>query len=387
MFGCLNCCSWTGAGPILLSFSYVLYVILIEYLVPVDCLDEPCNSEGLDNSILGWATDYFIAILITGFGLDLCCKTKRFCCRTVQGTEGDATCPSVCPAVLSLWFMGAAYVFGGLGHSVYTNSGFDDNAGQQGFYISWAVSFTFMTLSVEETYRFVRSVMAPMTSSSSRCCRRTGLFLNISLVLVIAAWIATAGGYVWCATNEDLHVEGPIDSVPPGGGDDNDNIDGEDNDSFVLEQCLQVAAPAEITWYVCFSLFWIPAGMILRSTILEKQQQQVGGRQLSVFGFPVAWAAIWVSVIPWTFGIMIIVYSGIAAVATGQEATQVYEDIYGAVIYHYGMLLGYFFFHNIVLSLTSREDGEGNQPGNGTDVSNKQKRTERHSKTLEEDSC
>lgn len=119
-----------------------------------------------------------------------------------------------------------------------------------------------------------------------------------------------------------------------------------------------MAAVAELTWYTCFSLFWIPAGMILRATVLETQLMEKGGERLTVYGFRSAWACLWMMAIPWTFGIMLIVYAGVVAIATGQEGTQVYEDIYGAVIYHYGMLLGYYFFHNLAYSLP-RDDRAG----------------------------
>jgi hypothetical protein len=329
---------------IILTLLYATYVVLVAYLSPIDCLDEPCNSEGLDNSILGWATDYFIAIFLIGFGVHLWWNSPRGgFCRCCSNDSIAASTSSSFPAVLSLWLMGVAYILGGLGHSVFTNSGLDDNAGQQGFYITWAISFTLMTLSVEETYRFVHSVMsATRLSSSCCCCRRLQLFLNISLGLVVGAWVATTGGYVWCATNKDLHVSGQIDTVPPLGGDD------------LPEQCLQVAATAEVTWYVCFSIFWLPTGFILRSVVIEKEKLQQ--ERLRVCQFPVAWAAIWVSIIPWTFGIMLIVYSGMAAIAVGLEGTQIYEDIYGAVIYHYGMLLGYFLFHNMAYALTLGDD-------------------------------
>lgn len=339
MFNLFCCCCstnkdgsswWSGLpyGVILLTVTYVIFALMVGLLAP-ECLDEPCNSEGLDNSILGWATDYWIAAAMFWMGLHL------WCC-TPQNVYFSA--------IWSLWCISVSYVLGGIGHSVYTNSGFDDNAGQQEFYITWAIAFTFMTMSIGTTFRFIRQVSAGC-STIGRCWNN---FLTASLVLVILAWIATSGGYVWCSTEEDLHVDDTIDTVPP-----------LDEDAVGrVEQCLQLAAVAELTWYSCFSLFWIPAGVILRRTVLETQLMDKGGEVVSVYGFRVAWAALWVAIIPWTFGIMLIVYAGIAAVATGQEGTAVYEQIFGAVIYHYGMLLGYFFFHNLAYALP-RDESKG----------------------------
>jgi hypothetical protein len=301
---------------------------VIEFAVPVDCLDEPCNSEGLDNSILGWSTDYFIAFVMFGMSLHL----WWFSSLQIH-----------CSAIVSILSMGVAYVLGGLGHSIFANSGYDDNTGQQGFYIIWAVGFTFMTLSVTGSYLFVRQVSSTC-NTISQCMRN---FLTVTFILVLGAWMATAGGYVWCATEDDLHVDQLIDDVSPIGVDSGGVSD--------VEQCLQMAAISELIWYTSFALFWIPAGRILRLTVLETQLMEKAGERLTVYGFRAAWAALWVSIIPWTFGVMLIVYSLIAAVATGQEAIQVYEDIYGAVIYHYGMLIGYFLFHNLAYSLPRYE--------------------------------
>ncbi|KAG7358644.1 hypothetical protein IV203_015233 [Nitzschia inconspicua] len=336
-------CSRIPYGIILLTLSYLIFVLFVAFLAP-ECLDEPCNSEGLDNTTLGWATDFWIAAGMFWMGLHLWCCTPQ----SVYFS-----------AIWSLWCMGAAYVLGGIGHSIYSNSGFDDNAGQQEFYITWAVSFTFMTMSVGTTYRFIRQVSYGC-KTVGRCWRN---FLTASLMLVILSWIATTGGYVWCSTEEDLHVDGVIDTVPP--------LD-EDSEEE-LYQCLQLAAIAEFTWYAVFSLFLIPAGAILRTTVLETQLMEKGGERLTVYGFRAAWAALWIAIIPWTFGIMLIIYAGIAAIAAGKEGTEVYGQIYGAVIYHYGMLLGYFFFHNLAYSLPRDDERKERIANGGTSKSSSNK--------------
>jgi hypothetical protein len=336
-----------------MTILYLVFVLLVEYLAPVECLDEPCNSEGLDNTILGWSTDYYIAFWFFVLPLHILCGNS-----TNEATEATKKYNRTVKrnAAAAFISMGIAYILGGLGHSVYTNSGFDDNAGQQGFYITWAVAFTFMTLSVERTYRLVRHVALPVTTI---CCN-IALFLTVSFWLVVCAWIVTAAGYIWCATENDLHVDNTIDDVPPFGDED---------DNATPQQCLQLAAIGEITWYVCFAIFWIPAGISLRTSVIQKQQSandsSSSPRTLLVYGFPASWAAIMVSIIPWTFGIMLIVYAGVAATVLDVDATEVYGTIYGAVIYHYGMLLGYYLFHNIAYALLT-ETTSNSTPTNDT---------------------
>jgi hypothetical protein len=62
---------------------------------------------------------------------------------------------------------------------------------------------------------------------------------------------------------------------------------------------------------------------------------------------------------------MLIVYAGVAATVLDVDATEVYGTIYGAVIYHYGMLLGYYLFHNIAYALVM-ETTSNSTPTNNT---------------------
>ena len=196
-----------------------------------------------------------------------------------------------------------------------------------------------MTLSVEETHRFTRQITAQYTTVFERSKYLKG-FLDVSVLFVVIAWMFTAGGYIWCATEHDLHVDGTIDTVSPF---ENDEI----GSAGKLKQCLRMASIAEISWYTSFSLFWIAAGITLRRVILVSDR--------FVYGLSNAWAAICVAIIPWTFGIMLIVWSGVLASALDLVGTKVYADIYGAVIYHYGMLLGYYLFYNLAYSLPVEE--------------------------------
>jgi hypothetical protein len=360
-----SCCATTTMkvpylGVVIVTLLYAIFTVAVALLSPVECLEEPCNSEGLDSSVLGWATDFYLAASLTVFGLNIWWKSSSSSstCCSCCGSDDQHQQPNnngSCAAVITLLCMSVAYVLGGIGHSVYTNSGFDDNAGQQEFYIVWAVAFTFQTVSVQQTYRFIQQQVSLSSSSLSipTCLDR---FLKVALGLVFISWIVTFTGYIWCVADDSLHVDGAIDTVPP--------LDENDIDGDVVNACLRMALASELSWYGTFSLFWIPAGLFLRRLVQYNQQPQ----QLC--------AATWVMIIPWTFGIMLIVYAGIASVLTGQEGTAVYEKIYGAVVYHYGMLLGYFLFHNIVLSLiennkggrksSSKFDGDDNSESSGS---------------------
>lgn len=376
-------------GVLLVTTLYAIFSICVGLLSPVECLNEPCNSEGLDSSVLGFATDFYLAgslLLFAGCvwwnqlattndgsrttrgSCFCCCSCSSYgCC---YGESDNSARKSSCATIWTLVCMSAAYVLGGIGHSVYTNSGFDDNAGQQGFYVTWTVAFTFMTISVEETYRFIQvqqrrqqSIVAsssslPSSSSTTTISQSTVIpkcldrFLKVSLGLVVAAWIGVCTGYIWCSVDTSIHVDDPIDTVPP--------LD--ENDSRSANTCLQIATVAEASWYCSFSLFWIPTGLCLRRLvrhmndycIVTGREAQLQGRRCcttTTTTTQLMCSATMTMILPWTIGIMLILYAGFAAVATGQDGTDVYANIYGAVVYHYGMLLGYYLFYRVASSL------------------------------------
>ena len=101
----MDCKLQVPYGIMCLTLFYLAFVLLVAFLSPVECLGEPCNSEGLDNSVLGWATDFLIALLMILFGLHLWWLSPQLVFRS---------------AVVALVSMGIAYILGGIGHSIYS---------------------------------------------------------------------------------------------------------------------------------------------------------------------------------------------------------------------------------------------------------------------------
>ena len=324
-------------GVFVLTLIYVCYVLLIHYAVPVPCLNEPCDSEGLDNSVLGFSTDFGIALGMLLLGTQL----KWYVQRPVERS-----------AVFAQWTMGIGYVFGGLGHSVFANSGFDDNRGERPFYVMWVFRFAFLTWSSYWIYRFTRNLQKRYHAVAFQDAA-WGLLLSLRIAwyLNFLAFVAVFTGYTWCATDKEILVKGAIDTVPPISQTDGVRLERQ------LDVCLQVANAGEISWYCTFALLWIPVSIILRRVILRGGHRVTEADQpRKVYGLWNSWAALWIAIIPWTFGIMLIVWTRVvAAMLPNQSATDVYKNIYGAVVYHYGMLLGYFLLHNIAYSLPQDE--------------------------------
>mmetsp|Transcript_24971 Transcript_24971/g.59360 ORF Transcript_24971/g.59360 Transcript_24971/m.59360 type:complete len:370 (-) Transcript_24971:690-1799(-) len=354
-------------GIVIVTVAYLVVVLITVYTVDIECLQEPCNSEGIDNSVLGFVTDFWISLCFFLFGIHL----KWF----VSPSKVDPA------AWRAQWWMGIAFCLGGVGHGFFANSGTDDNAGMLGYYIIWAVSFVVLALSVFSVYRFVQNLQrrykhyldnGSSTTSSSAATTTTTTrwtrFLKVSFALILISTIVVVGGNIWCASQPSLHVDGVIDTVPP-----IDNEDGDDEESTTTNACLVMGFYGEVVWYVSFALFWIPVAAICRRVILAQSSSETDGngndnsndnsnndnnandQPRLVYGFLNSWAALWIGIIPCTFGIMLIVWAGVVALILGQEATDVYETIYGAVVYHYGMLLSLFFFHNVAYSLPCEE--------------------------------
>lgn len=320
-------------GLVSATALYGIFTVLVALLVEKECLNEPCNSEGLDTTVLGFATDFFIAAGFIALGLHLYCRSALY---------------TKYAGVWTLVFMGLAYVLGGLGHSIWTNSGYDDNLGQQEYYIAWAVSFSFMTMSVLASFMFVRQIWMfhQEETLAKNKQARLELVWNISLVLVILAWVATVTGYVWCATDTDLHTNGAIDEEP------------ELEDDDTLQTCLYVAFYGEFSWYLTFSIFWVPTGSLLRRYIRSKPSLA----HATIYGMPVQLAALCLIWIQWTFGIMLIFWVGIVALILDEDGAELYADSYAAVIYHFGMWIHYFLFHNVAIAVLDHDHEENWSP-------------------------
>lgn len=142
-------------GLTILTILYLVIVLVLQYASPVECLFEPCSLEGVDTTVLTFGTDDFLtAILLMGLALHLSCH---------YWVVHDA-------AILTQWSMAIAFIFMGIGHSINSNRGFDDNVGEKHFYVTWTIVYALMILSVEETYRWNHCMIAQYEDLFQRSC-------------------------------------------------------------------------------------------------------------------------------------------------------------------------------------------------------------------------
>ena len=121
-----------------LIFSYICLVACVKLFAP-DCFvqdeNQECNSEGVDDTVIGWTTDLFIAIWMFIFAC------KHYSCHRGGGqhhcrsqhhqqmtTDAAATKKAIASeatsaASLSQLFMGMVFFFGCFAHIYFPNSG------------------------------------------------------------------------------------------------------------------------------------------------------------------------------------------------------------------------------------------------------------------------
>ena len=233
----LNCgCS---IGIVVLTVVYGGFVFAIDYstLNVPECLHEPCNSEGVDNYTLNWATDFFVALALLLFALRLLLSKQRRVLKT---------------AILTQLFMCGAYVQFGLAHMMYPNDGTGDAKGLRFYWILSWIAYFFLTLSTMTLVAFAEKA-SPRTSRQSWWGKA---MLRFFLGLVVSFSVAFLVGCIWCGISPEIHVNEIIDEY----------------DEIVPHpKCVRLIEASEIGWRVSYALLWIPASLLLRGKLTAKR--------------------------------------------------------------------------------------------------------------------
>ena len=110
---------------------------------------------------------------------------------------------------------------------------------------------------------------------------------------------------------------------------------------------------SEGLFFFCYSVFWIPAATLLVAACKTKGQASLWGINNSL-------AATLIPAIQWTIKYMyvlyIILFNEVLGSLFAPDFASLYKALYGAVVYHYGTLITFYFIHN--LSYTLAEQGE-----------------------------
>lgn len=313
-------------GLILVAASYIGSVLAVRFLSAPnkECWEEPCQNEGVDNTIIMWASDFFVAGLAFLLGGHLHfgkVSTRR------SGT-------------LAMIFVSGSFTLMGILHWMYPNNGTTDNLGMMEYWVVWAIASFFLTLSASCHAYLAMDVTRDNTAESSKPPAACELLLvRLALAGVILSCISNLVGCVWCAWTPILHTT-----------DMNDNFDAENLGFSDQHTCIQIVSVSETLLWYCYALLWVPMGILFRSAAKKKTER--------ILGLATPMAALLAVLSQWTTGSMYFVAVHFTAWIrqamdmSDERFLELWKRVYGAEIFHLGIILTMYCVHNLSWSLT-----------------------------------
>jgi len=326
---------FVAVGLLLLTALYIGMVAALKYLSPFECLDDLCQSEAVDNTIINWASDFFLAFWIFIFALQL-----SFCAGSKSAVRKSG--------ILTQIFMGGAFVVVGVGHWLYPNSGIDDNHGMLGYWIVWIIFAVFFTISGLGMAHFALSVSENMIPVLKRSfCANNFLVLLCEFVLVLSL-SGFLTGSIWCSMEPELQVNEVVENFEP---------------TDEIHACFQIVNYSVMAMTFTYALMWLPVGFLLKAA-----SQQ---RPVIVLGLPTPIAAILAMVTQWTAGsILLVVLFFTDFFSPEIDYFDAWNTIYGTVLYHWAMLVSLYCLHNLSYGLQLRYDDSEGEENNNDDNDN-----------------
>jgi len=306
-------------GVLLLTAVYAILAVTVHRLAPL-CLDEPCNSEGINNSISGFVTDYFICLCMSLFAIHI----------LFVGSSPAHASSLKCWAVLAQVGFAIAYLFGGMVHQFWANSGAGDSVGQLGFYFGWMFAYSIQFMTALSQYFFVSKLIHPKENDNEeqrdRCqCSSLG-FMKICLgANFLATLLIVVGCIASLVSPEIMTTSELIDSAP---------------DMDETPTTIWIINLGEVFWFVTYSTFWIPTTVAMIRRVPTPQQHQQSTRVI----------AIALPIVQWTIGSMYINWTVLVSILIDEDVGKVYQDLHGPIVYHFGVLLASFLFYSFSLA-------------------------------------
>lgn len=289
-------------GFLLLTGVYLGMVGVLEYDFRSKCLaDVECFTEAVDNTILNWASDFFLAFCFFIFALHL--SIYASISRDVRKS-----------GILSQIFMGGAFLATGLGNLLYPNSGIDDNHGMIAYWFVKMLFVVFFTVSALAMAQFAVSV----AQKTFNMVIVFGSILFLSMCLFL-------GGGIWCSVVPDVQVLEVADDFEPTTG---------------VHVCFKFMEVSSVLLNFSYAFLWLPVGLLLK--VAARRNPVV------VLGLPTQAAPIVAMVLQWTVGSILagVVYS-VGTLSPKLIYFDVWMTIYGTVLYHWAMLTTMYCLHNL----------------------------------------
>jgi hypothetical protein len=300
-------------GPIVLTLVYIIVVIFLGLLLPSCPTDEngskeggDCGSEGHDNFLLSWSTDFFVAGAFAVMGVLLYLKTsqKRF-------------------VRISYASLFVAYILKGMVSRYFGNSGMDDGKGAAGYYGATFVSYIFWTLSALFLAFIIQAAWGEIGEDGLHCGRAESL---VALILMVIATLFIVTGSLWAlafsvndVTDEYSESEATPASIP-----------------------LTMLLAAQLLWHAFYSTFLVSTAYILRA--LAKQ------RAIMVGGVPNSFPATGI-VLAQVVIVGIFLFYALDAVSNEVQWGASDSHTMATVAFNYAMLMTVYFVTSFLVAL------------------------------------
>jgi len=362
-----------------------------------------CQSEFVDNTILNWSSQFFVAIVAIMAALNLSWCSEQTSYKS---------------SLLFMIFMMGTFTLRGVSALMFPNSGVDDNLGLLGYWIVGVMtSSIFYVVAIlclahyaldlydacEESSVKGRRSLSSSNSSEDRkngwcsriccCCRRCcckimtiKAAIGIGQVLLLLALSGVLLGGIWCSLTPDVQTTEVYDS----------SVSIEDgNDGEKIHMCFTIFHVSETALNLCWSLLWIPIGKMFWVTSTHLVQMQAtkekaieqkqhlqdqtdddtennshrgpGSRtsspntstvvpppHITKWGLSTLCSAVLATFLQWTGGSMYIVYLTIVSEYILKDKTflDVWNETYGTVVYHWSMMTTLICVHCLSSCLT-----------------------------------
>ncbi len=296
---------FVSVGLLLLTAVYLGVVGVLEYYFHLQCLGSgECFSEGVDNTILNWASDFFLALCLFFFASHL-----SFYASATRDVRRSG--------ILSQIFMGAAFLANGVGSLLYPNSGFDDNRGMVGYWFIEILYVVFYTVSALAMAQFA-------VKSAERKYTMVVVFGGL-LVLSMSGFLA---GGIWCSLEPELQVISAVDEFEP---------------TDESHACFKFMNVSSLMMNFSYALLWLPVGLLLKVAARREP--------VNFLGLPTPAAPIIAVVLQWSVGSMFVGVLYMVSLTTQLDYFGVWIKIYGTVLYHWAYILTFYCLHNLSYGL------------------------------------
>ena len=286
--------------------------------------EDPCRSEGVDNSYITWTSDIYLAIwsLLLAIHIMFVSKTKAL-------KKGHS---------LSLVLMGLGYLVRAAAQRYFYNSGEGDGKGMRQFYFTWPISYFFLTLSIYKFSSYTRQSWQAFLKYQNRkpqsqrrtktlcCCGLFEVILFESLTLFTFTVILIA--CVICILDDEVVVEEAIDQY-------------EYDDDSSEPIAVQIIMYANMAWFTWQALFWVSASSMLGTLAMEDP--------IDVWGLPNSLAAASIMILQLGAGGLWIILS-ILRIEVDEELREMYISA-SSMFFHYGMIMTALFAHNLMITV------------------------------------